>query len=59
MIEDPEYWTMYLDRSYLKIGSGIGIVLTSPKGHKLRYTICLHFDATNNVIENEALVNAL
>jgi ribonuclease HI len=50
---------MYLYRSYLKIGSGIGVVITSPKGHKLRYAIRLHFDATNNVIEYEALVNAL
>lgn len=50
---------MYLDGSYLKIGSGIDVVLTSPKGHKLRYAIRLHFDATNNVIEYKTLVNAL
>jgi len=29
-VEDPEYWTMYFDGSYLKTGSGAGIVLTSP-----------------------------
>lgn len=58
-MEDPEYWTMNFDGSYLKTGSNAGIVLTSPQGHKLRYSICLHFDATNNVIEYEALINRL
>lgn len=58
-VEDPEYWTMYFDGSYLKTGNGTSVVLTSPQGHKLHYEICLHFDATNNVAEYEALVNGL
>lgn len=58
-VEDPKYWTMYFDESYRKMGSDTGIVFTSPQGHKLRYTIRLHFDATNNVAEYEALVNGL
>jgi ribonuclease HI len=37
----------------------VGIVLALPQGHKLCYTICLHFDATNNVAECEALINEL
>jgi hypothetical protein len=37
--EDPEYWTMYFDGSYLKTDSGAGTVLTSPQGHKLCYAI--------------------
>lgn len=57
--EDPEYWTMYFDGSYLKTDSGAGTVLTSPQGHKLCYAIRLHFDATNNITECEALVNGL
>jgi ribonuclease HI len=50
---------MYFDGSYLKIGSDTSIILMSPQGHKLRYAIHLHFDATNNVTEYEALVNGL
>jgi ribonuclease HI len=48
---------MYFDGSYLKIGSGAGVVLMSPQGHKLCYTICLYFDATNNVTNHVALIN--
>lgn len=50
---------MYFSRSYLKTGSGTGVVLTLPQGHKPRYAIHLHFDATNNVVKNEALINGL
>lgn len=50
---------MYFDGSYLKTGSGTCVVLTSPQGHKLCYAICLHFDATNNVVGYEALINGL
>jgi ribonuclease HI len=50
---------MYIDGSYLKTGSDTGVVLTSPQGHKLRYTICLHFNATNNVAKFEVLINGL
>lgn len=50
---------MYFDGSYLKTGSGAGVVLTSPQGHKQCYVIHLHFDATNNVAKYEALINGL
>jgi ribonuclease HI len=58
-VDDLEYWTMYLDGSYLKTRSGTGIILTLHEGHKLWYTICLHFDATNNVVVYEALIHGL
>ena len=48
---------MYFHGSYLKIGSGAGVVPMSPQGHKLCYTIFLYFDATNNVAEDMALIN--
>jgi hypothetical protein len=35
LVEDPEYWTMYFDGSYLKTGCGAGIIITSPQGHKI------------------------
>jgi hypothetical protein len=54
-----EYWSMYFDGSFTLNGDGGGIVLISPKGDWLLYVIRLHFPATNNVGEYEALVNGL
>jgi ribonuclease HI len=44
-----------------KMGGGLGanIVLTSPKGVKLEYMLQIHFTASNNVAEYEALINGL
>ncbi|XP_014660527.1 uncharacterized protein LOC106804276 [Setaria italica] len=39
--------------------AGAGVVLISPKGNTLRYAIRLHFKASNNDTEYEALVNGL
>jgi ribonuclease HI len=36
-----------------------GIVLTSPKGDKMHYVLQIHFTASNNVAEYEALVHGL
>jgi ribonuclease HI len=36
-----------------------GVLLISPKGDQLLYVIQLHFRATNNVVEYEALINSL
>jgi ribonuclease HI len=58
-MEDLEYWTMNFDGSYLKTGSSTSVVLTSPQGHKLRYAIRLHIDATTNVTVCEALIDGL
>jgi hypothetical protein len=55
----PELWTMYFDGSLMKIGAGAGLLLISPLGKHLRYVIRLHFLASNNVAEYEALVNGL
>ena len=54
-----EYWTMYFDGSVMAPGSGAGVVLISPDGSRLRYAICLHFLASNNAVEYEALINGL
>jgi ribonuclease HI len=40
-------------------GLGAGIVLTSPKNDQLRYVLQIHFAASNNVAEYEALVHGL
>lgn len=54
-----EYWMMHFDGSIMAPGSGARVVLTSPDGNRLRYTICLHFRALNNIAEFEALINGL
>ena len=40
-------------------GSGTGVVLISPDGSRLRYAIRLHFLASDNTVEYEALINGL
>ena len=54
-----EYWTMYFDESVMAPGSGVGVVLISSDGSRLRYTIRLHFSASNNAVKYEALINGL
>jgi ribonuclease HI/transposase InsO family protein len=55
----PELWTMYFDGSLMKTRAGAGLLFVSPLGKHLRYVIRLHFPASNNVAEYEALVNGL
>ena len=50
---------MYFDGSVMAPGSGARVVLISPDGSRLRYAICLHFLASNNDTEYEALINGL
>jgi ribonuclease HI len=50
---------MHFDGSKMRTGLGAGIVLTSPKGDKLRYMLQIHFAASNNMAEYEALVHRL
>jgi ribonuclease HI len=50
---------MYFDGSLMKTGAGTGLLFVSPLGKHLRYVIRLHFLASNNVAEYEALVNGL
>jgi ribonuclease HI len=55
----PELWTMFFDESLMKTGAGAGLLFISPLGKHLRYVLRLHFPASNNVAEYEALVNGL
>ena len=54
-----ELWMMYFDGSLMKMGAGAGLLLISPLGVHMRYVIRIHFAASNNVAEYEALVNGL
>jgi ribonuclease HI len=55
----PELWTMYFDGSLMKTAAGAGLLFISPHRKHLRYVMRLHFPASNNVAEYEALVNGL
>jgi len=54
-----ELWMMYFDGSLMKIGAGAGLLFILPLGVHMRYIIRIHFAASNNVAEYEALVNGL
>jgi ribonuclease HI len=43
----------------MKTGAGAGLLFITSLGKHLRYVLCLHFPASNNVAEYEALVNGL
>ena len=50
---------MYFDGSLMKTEAGAGLPFISPLGVHMCYMIRLHFAASNNVAEYEALVNGL
>jgi ribonuclease HI len=52
-------WTTYFDGWLMKTGAGAGLLFVSPLGKHVRYVLRLHFPASNNVAEYEALVNRL
>jgi ribonuclease HI len=52
-------WTMFFDGSLMKTGASVGLLFILPLGKHLRYVLRLHFSASNNVAEYEALVNGL
>jgi ribonuclease HI len=54
-----ECWTLYFDGSVMKTGAGAGLLFVSPLGEHMRYAVRLHFPASNNMTEYEALLCSL
>jgi hypothetical protein len=54
-----ECWTLYFDGSVMKTRAGAGLLFISPHGEHLRYVVRLHFPASNNMEEYEALLCGL
>jgi hypothetical protein len=54
-----ECWTLYFDGSVMKTGAGAGLLFISPLGEHMRYMVRLHFPASNNMAEYEALLCGL
>ena len=58
-LPEPEPWVMHFDGSKQHKGSGAGVTLKSPTGEELQYVLQIHFEATNNMAEYEALLHGL
>ena len=54
-----ESWKMYFNGVTNQNGSGIGVLLISPKGIHIPFSGKLNFPATNNAIEYEACIMGL
>jgi ribonuclease HI len=54
-----ECWTLYFDSSVIKTGAGACLLFVSPLGEHMRYDVRLHFPASNNMAEYEALLCGL
>src|SRR5215216_3401179 len=59
ILPESEYWTLFFKGSKARGGSGAGVVLKSPQGDKLLYVLQIHFTATNNIAEYEALLHGI
>ncbi|XP_050258937.1 uncharacterized protein LOC126703927 [Quercus robur] len=57
--EESERWIVHVDGSSTRHAGGIGVVLQSPEGDKLKHKVRLQYQATNNEVEYEALLKGL
>ena len=58
-MEDSKKWVVHVDGSSTQHAGGIGVVLQSPEGDKLKHKIRLQYQATNNEVEYKALLKGL
>jgi hypothetical protein len=54
-----EYWTINFDRSLQLQGARAGILVTASKWESFKYVLKMHFTASNNATEYEALLHGL
>ena len=55
-VQEPLTWKVYVDDAANHRGSGVGLVLVSPKRITIEKFLRLGFSATNNEAEYEALL---
>ena len=58
-MEANKKWIIHVDGSSTQHVGGIGVVLRSPKGDKLKNKLRLQYQPTNNEVEYEALLKGL
>jgi ribonuclease HI len=59
LVPETEARVIHFDGSKQHQGSGAGVTLKSPTGEELQYILQIHFKATNNLAEYEALLHGL
>lgn len=52
-------WSLFVDGSYGKTGSRVGVILVSSEGRKLSCAIRFGFKVSNNAAEHEAFLAGL
>ncbi|XP_073064080.1 uncharacterized protein [Primulina eburnea] len=55
-VEVEDLWKVYVDGSSTNEGSGVGVLLISPKGDELKLAVRIDFRASNNEAEYEAVL---
>ncbi|KAL0394906.1 UNVERIFIED_CONTAM: hypothetical protein Slati_4456800 [Sesamum latifolium] len=55
-VPEARPWLLHVDGSSTAQGSGAGIVLTTPQGDDMEFSVKFDFKASNNEAEYEALV---
>jgi ribonuclease HI len=50
---------MYFDGALNLEGAGAGVLIISPQGEQLKYVLQIHYKASNNSAECEALIHGL
>ena len=57
--DEVRKWVVNVDGSSTLYAGGIGVILKSPEGDKLKYAAYLQYQTTNNVVEYEAFLKGL
>ena len=55
-MEPDAAWMLYVDGSMTNKGSGAGLIVVSPKGHKYDHALKFLFKASNNDVEYKAVL---
>ena len=58
-LQEPLFWKVYIDGATNQKGSGVGLVLVSPKKLFIKKSLRLGFSATNNEAEYETLLKGM
>ena len=58
-MEDSKKWVIHVDGSSTQYAGGIGVVLQSPEGDKLKHKVHRQYQTTNNEVEYEAFLKGL
>ena len=58
-MENSKKWIVHVDGLSTQHTGGIGVVLQSPEGDKLKHKVRLQYQKTNNEVEYEAILKGL